>query len=427
MARCDVWPDRRMSCYAPMSQLADDPFGPLAGYGDQESPWTDPTWSRLSCSIYPVLEVCLDAYYVSISSSLQTGVELERHTTTLRRLVREGADVDAADEASGGSSLHFAAASGSHALCALLLQAGARPTARDRRLRTPFFWALDEGHAAVCRLLLEQRSGRTVAAVPDADGMLPLHEAASLGCAGAVHLLAPFMRPKLGVDVRGGQRLRTPLHLAAERCHYDTCRALVDAEADPQLSCCGGKTALHYAAARGAASVEICALFTERQPTCRQMRDASGCTPMELAQRHGRLTPELEAVLQYRRSERAPELDSDSHSPRAAASTPAASTTQRVQRRRAASASASQRRGAALVVRRRAPSCPRSAGAPSASGQFGAPSAHGGGGERCGGTGRGAVQNDWKLLKGAPRFALEKFMQHMDLLERGELRRPSSG
>eukprot|EP00929_Paragymnodinium_shiwhaense_P056270 TRINITY_DN28169_c0_g1_i2.p1 TRINITY_DN28169_c0_g1~~TRINITY_DN28169_c0_g1_i2.p1 ORF type:complete len:350 (+),score=48.02 TRINITY_DN28169_c0_g1_i2:72-1121(+) len=301
-------PFERMLAYAPLDQFRDDPWGPLAGYSAlDEAPWGGPVLGRLCSSIYPVLELCQDAYFVSLSPSFRGQLEFDHHLDAVTHFIMDGADTGAVDEPTGGSCLHFAAGSGCEPLCRLLLQAGipARASARDKRLRTPFWWALAGGHREVCRLLINHSPN--VAVMPDIERMLPLHEAASLGVLGAVKLLLPHyrlsvaaaaVRPRPGVDVRGGVAMKTALHLAAEQFHYQVCMELLEANADPQVTCSHGKTALHYAAECGVKALELCAVIAERRPLCKKLRDASGHTPADAAKRLGRLTTELRTVLQ---------------------------------------------------------------------------------------------------------------------------------
>lgn len=286
-------PSERLQCYVPLEALTYDPFGPLPGYSPEDAPWGGPIWSRLRSSIYPVLDLCVDAYYVSISRTFQGDIEFVHHLDAVRQFLREGADVEVSDDASGGTCLHFAAGSGCLELCKILLRSRARAAAQDRQLQTPIWWAMAGNHAGVCRLLLDH--DMHVAKLANLGRMTPLHGAASLGREDIVQMLLHYYRPR-GPDVLG-RELRTPLHLAARKCHYSVCVMLVEAAADPQAACSHGKTALHYAAECGVAGLELCHYLAQQRPLAKRLRDALGQTPVEVAARCGPLVPEMRTVL----------------------------------------------------------------------------------------------------------------------------------
>lgn len=352
--------DVRLPLYLPLEQPTYDPFGPLAGYSNGDSPWGDPVRSRLRDSTFPILELCIDAYYAARCRNFQGPVEFVHHWEDIRHFLREGADVEVCDDTTGGSCLHFAAGCGSEELCKLLLLAKARATARDRRLQTALWWAVRGNHADVCHILLAWDS--SIATLVSLDRMSPLHEAAFRGHSEIVDMLLPFYetqgkrqvaartlpwrpsgsvprcqearsescsesgehnvktlgvsqgsvqplcllsrtssgtkvnsRTSSGVDVRGFE-LRTPLHVAASQGHIQICRSLVDRAADPQLTESHGKTALHYAAELGSASrcLELCDYLATARPLAKNIRDATGKKPLDVA----RASHELQKVLQ---------------------------------------------------------------------------------------------------------------------------------
>lgn len=310
----------RLPHYAPLDQPTYDPYGPLAGYSLGDSPWGDPVRSRLRDSTFPVLELCIDAYYVAHSNTFQGSVEFAHHWQAIQHFLREGADVQVCDNTTGGSCLHFAAGAGSEEVCKLLIRARARVGARDRKLKTPLWWAMLGNHTDVCRVLLEKDA--SVATTASLDKMSPLHEAAFLGHCDIVDLLLPHYRsltnwepalqakcpgaPKqldawghAGADVRGFE-LRTALHVAASQGHFEICQSLIEAAADPLRACGHGKTALHYAAESGSGPgcLELCNYLATCRPAARNARDVTGKTPLDLAARLAHLSPELKQVLQ---------------------------------------------------------------------------------------------------------------------------------
>ena len=139
-----------MPGFAPLARPSYDPFGPLGGYGPLGPAGEgEPVWSRLKSSVYPVLDVCMDAYYASLSKSFQGDIEFVHHVGAAKEFIHEGADVDVRDDTSGGSCLHFAAGCGSLPLCKTLLSAKARLNARDFHLQTPLWWAISGNHRSL--------------------------------------------------------------------------------------------------------------------------------------------------------------------------------------------------------------------------------------------------------------------------------------
>ena len=139
----------KASAFAPLDRLSRSL--PLEGY----EPAGEPVWSRLKASVYPVLDLCLDAYYASLAKSFGKQ-ELQQHLQGVMEFIHEGADVDVRDEQSGGSCLHFAAGSGSWELCRTLLSAKARLLSRDVHLQTPLWWAISGNHRASSRRHLKE-------------------------------------------------------------------------------------------------------------------------------------------------------------------------------------------------------------------------------------------------------------------------------
>lgn len=265
----------------------------------------DPVWSRLRSCVFPVLDVCIDAYYVSLTRKFRP-LDLLHHMAAIRHLVAEGADVHGAEDASGGHCLHYAAGSGSEELCQVLLTAKASPLTQDRQCETPLWWAIAGGHSKACELLLKcgeaaatmtaRRPVRNKRAVFERP--TPLHEAASFGYMSIVRALLPFYH-RLGPDVREKcLQLRTPLHLAAAHGHLEVVAALLGSAADPLLPCALGRTALHHAVIRGEESSELCRMLVAHGTGALRLRDVSGRSPTELAAHLAVLTPELRAALE---------------------------------------------------------------------------------------------------------------------------------
>mmetsp|Transcript_56927 Transcript_56927/g.133110 ORF Transcript_56927/g.133110 Transcript_56927/m.133110 type:complete len:356 (+) Transcript_56927:59-1126(+) len=309
-------PPRRMPVYEPLALPSYDPFGPLGGYDFGYAGQGEPVWSRLKSSIYPVLDLCIDAYYASLSSTFQGEIEFTHHAGAVEELIREGADVEARDEISGGSPLHFAAGAGSHGICKLLISAKARPGARDARLQTPLWWAVAGNHKTICSMLLALDQRQALSA--NIDHLTPLHQAAYLGRTEIVEMHLTMQvggqhqpnrcgrnRLSSGPNLRAGKGLLSPLHVACRQGHLAVAALLLQAKGDPLVACSLGRTALHHACAgpgrksrdKDGGLLEMCHLLIWHRPSILTLRDAYGQTAAELAQSKGFFPPELKLLL----------------------------------------------------------------------------------------------------------------------------------
>ncbi|MEQ2007286.1 MAG: ankyrin repeat domain-containing protein [Limisphaerales bacterium] len=177
--------------------------------------------------------------------------------------------------------------------------------ARDGGGRTLLHWASAKGYADVVELLLEYGAD---AALVDAHGRLPLHEAAQSGrmeilprlatreLAGredgsrltafelAVQHAQPVaaewllrFKPDLSRPVADGQ---TPLHLVITQGNTDLAAQLLVAGASPAATNRNGQTPLHLAAERGNTNA-IIKLINARAPVT--LRDRAGVTALDAA------------------------------------------------------------------------------------------------------------------------------------------------
>ena len=146
---------------------------------------------------------------------------------TVRTLVRQGADVNAA-QGDGKTVLHWAAERGDVAIAQLLIAAGGSVTATTRHgPYTPRHVVARGGRGAVVEVLLA--AGATAAATTDA-GATPLHHATRAGSRAAVEALIAHGAP---VDARESAWQQTPLVFAAAFNRADVVRALIAHGADP--------------------------------------------------------------------------------------------------------------------------------------------------------------------------------------------------
>ena len=138
-------------------------------------------------------------------------------------------------------ALVFAAADGDARKVAELLSEGGRVDARDQGF-TPLLAATDEGHAEVCKLLIEKGSDLEES---DTDTQYTaLHYAAINGHESLLQLL---LSHNAEVNSRD-RREATPLHLASQEGHLASVLTLLQAGADPLLPDHQGSLPIHIAA-----------------------------------------------------------------------------------------------------------------------------------------------------------------------------------
>ena len=152
---------------------------------------------------------------------------MRRDTLRVRALLREGADVNAA-QGDGMTALHWAAMHGDAGVVRLLTVAGARLDATTRNgAYTPLHLASRAGQAAAVAALLE--AGADATAPTASGGATPLHLAAATGDTAVLGLL---LRHRASVDAREAAFGQTPLMWAAAAGRVDAVRALLAAGAD---------------------------------------------------------------------------------------------------------------------------------------------------------------------------------------------------
>ncbi|MBI4520284.1 MAG: ankyrin repeat domain-containing protein [Gemmatimonadetes bacterium] len=152
---------------------------------------------------------------------------MRRDVESVRSLVRQGADVNAA-QADGMTALHWAAAHGDAELANLLIQAGANLEAVTRLgSHTPLHVATRGTDVAVIRALLDAGANPNATTT---TGVTPLHHAARAGSAEAVSAL---LERGASVDARESAWEQTPLMFAAAFNHADVIKVLLARGADP--------------------------------------------------------------------------------------------------------------------------------------------------------------------------------------------------
>jgi len=150
---------------------------------------------------------------------------------TVRQLLREGSDVNAA-QGDGMTALHWAAERGDVAMAQILLYAGANVSAGTRIGHyTPLHIASRKAHLDVVKLLLQAKSDPS--AVTTNTGATPLHLAAE---AGRPSVVSELIAGGANLEAREASWDQTPLIFAAANNRVDVIRVLLEAGADPAAS-----------------------------------------------------------------------------------------------------------------------------------------------------------------------------------------------
>lgn len=142
----------------------------------------------------------------------------------------------------GQTALHQVAASGDYVATKLLLGCGADAHAQDKRGRTPFFCAAENGHLSTVMLLSKEKPNINQTS---REGKNPLHTLAQQKSTHVLtFLLNRGMSPNAEVTWSGFR----PLHQAATSNQPEVIRKLIDYGARLNNVDSWGSSALHYAA-----------------------------------------------------------------------------------------------------------------------------------------------------------------------------------
>ncbi len=151
---------------------------------------------------------------------------MKRDTEAVRTLIKDGADVNAA-QGDGMTALHWAARHGDAAMTQMLLFAGANVKASTRLgAYTPLLMAAEHGHAAVISALL---AGGADAKAGNSLGTTALMLAAASGNPTAVTTLV-----ENGAEIEAREKTfeQTPLMFATANNRVEAIKALIKAGAD---------------------------------------------------------------------------------------------------------------------------------------------------------------------------------------------------
>lgn len=201
---------------------------------------------------------------------------MRRDTTRVRALLRDGADVNAA-QGDGMTALHWSALHGDAAQARMLVVAGARLDVTTRNgAYTPLHLASRGGRASVVSALLA--AGADVNAATASGGATALHMAAGTGDTTVLRVL---IGARATVDAREQAFGQTPLMWAAANDRVDAVRLLLAAGADLTLTSTVVDMSAAEKAARAALTVrtrKMAALRAAEQPA-RPAAAAGAATP----------------------------------------------------------------------------------------------------------------------------------------------------
>jgi ankyrin repeat protein len=221
---------------------------------------------------------------VTLAQSDVADAAMGQDTAAVRRLLQDGADVNAG-QSDGATALHWAAYHGDAQLAGFLLEAGANIAVANRNGSTPMWLAANQGDAAVLETLLDSGA--------DANEQLPLGRrplmlAARSGVLAAVRVLLEH-----GADPNASEEARgtTALMQAADQGHADVMALLIARGADVAALSTpvfrDGRTAAlgqsedpRQAVRRQVISV-MCDLDTDDIATLRELATTGGETALE--------------------------------------------------------------------------------------------------------------------------------------------------
>ncbi|MBK7832375.1 MAG: ankyrin repeat domain-containing protein [Gemmatimonadetes bacterium] len=247
---------------------------------------------------------------------------MRRDSLRVRALIREGADVNAA-QGDGMTALHWAAMHGDASQARMLIAAGARLDAVTRNgSYAPLHLAARRGKAAAVAAILESGGDANVATA--SGGATSLHMASEMGDTAVIRVL---LAHKATVDARESAFGQTPLMWAAAGDRVPALRLLLAGGADLKATSKVTDMAAEEKAARAALTLrtrKVAALKAAEQPP----RPAGTVTATTPAAATGAAAPTAAAAPRAATAPTAPAASTATAAPNAA-SRPAADTVKR--------------------------------------------------------------------------------------------------
>ncbi|MBK6844328.1 MAG: ankyrin repeat domain-containing protein [Gemmatimonadetes bacterium] len=248
---------------------------------------------------------------------------MRRDSLRVRALIREGADVNAA-QGDGMTALHWAAMHGDASQARMLIAAGARLDAVTRNgSYAPLHLAARRGKAAAVAAILESGGDANVATA--SGGATSLHMASEMGDTAVIRVL---LAHKATVDARESAFGQTPLMWAAAGDRVPALRLLLAGGADLKATSKVTDMAAEEKAARAALTLrtrKVAALKAAEQPP----RPAGTVTATTPAAATGAAAPTAAAAPRAATAPTAPAASSATAAAPNAASRPAADTVKR--------------------------------------------------------------------------------------------------
>ena len=170
-------------------------------------------------------------FWAAVPDSPVADAAMEGDSETVRSLLKEGTDVNAA-QGDGMTALHWAAEHGDAEMAEMLIYAGANLEAATRLGDySPLHLAAKAGHAMVAGTLLD--AGSDPNATTTTGGATPLHFAAASGSRNTVSLLLDHGADENARETEWGQ---TPLMFAAASNRVEAVEALLERGADAAIT-----------------------------------------------------------------------------------------------------------------------------------------------------------------------------------------------